>query len=79
MAKMLVGFLALALTGLSAAIATAQVTCSSSQAICENMCWEKMGLAHLDCRRPCKEQFASCLKTGVFKTRSLNHTALQKK
>ena len=79
MGKMLAGFLGLAVIVLSSAIATAQVTCSSSKALCENPCWEKMGLAQLDCRRPCQEQYASCLKTGVFRTRALNHTRLQKK
>jgi hypothetical protein len=77
--RMLAIWLALGVTLSSVVDAKAQGTCSNSKAICENVCWQRMGLAQLDCRKQCNEQFASCLKTGVFKTRDVNFSGLEKK
>jgi hypothetical protein len=71
--------LALILTLSGVANARAADTCSNTKDICENTCWSQMGLANLDCRKQCNEQFVSCLKTGVFKTRGVNKSGLEKK
>jgi hypothetical protein len=77
--SVLVVWLALGMAMSCLVDAKAQNTCSHSKAICENVCWQRMGLAQLDCRKQCNEQFASCLKTGVFKTREVNSSGLEKK
>ncbi len=69
--------LILALSGVGNA--RAADTCSNTKDTCENACWSQMGLANLDCHKRCNEQFASCLKTGVFKTREVNKSGLEKK
>jgi hypothetical protein len=71
--------LALALILSGVVDARAADTCSNTKDICENACWSQMGLANLDCHKRCNEQFASCLKTGVFKTREVNKSGLEKK
>ena len=71
--------LALALILSAVANATAADSCSMTKDICESTCWSQMGLANLDCRKQCNEQFSSCLKTGVFKTREVKKSGLEKK
>jgi hypothetical protein len=71
--------LALILTLSGMTNARAADTCSNTKDTCENPCWSQMGLANLDCHKRCNEQFSSCLKTGVFKTREINRSKLEKK
>ena len=71
--------LALILTLMGFVTARAADTCSNTKDTCENACWSQMGLANLDCRKRCSDQLASCLKTGVFKTREINRSKLEKK
>ena len=71
--------LALILILSGAVSASAADTCSNTKDTCENACWSQMGLANLDCHKRCSDQFASCLKTGVFKTRDVNKSGLEKK
>jgi hypothetical protein len=71
--------LALILTLSGAVSAMAADTCSNTKEICEFSCSNQMGLANLDCHKRCNDQFASCLKTGVFKTRDVNKSGLEKK
>lgn len=71
--------LALALILSGVVDASAAGTCSSTKEICEITCSNQMGLANLDCHKRCNDQFASCLKTGVFKTREVNKSGLEKK
>ena len=71
--------LSLILILLGMANARAADTCSSTKELCEITCSNQMGLANLDCRKRCNDQLASCLKTGVFKTRDVSKSGLEKK
>lgn len=71
--------LALILTLSGVVSARAADTCSNTKELCEITCSNQMGLVNLDCHKQCKEQLASCLKTGVFKTRDVNKSGLEKK
>jgi hypothetical protein len=71
--------LALILILSGVANAGAADTCSNTKDICEVTCSNQMGLANIDCRKRCNDQFAYCLKTGVFKTRDVNKSGLEKK
>jgi hypothetical protein len=71
--------LALILTLSGVVTARAADSCSNTKDICEITCSNQMGLANIDCRKRCNEQFSYCLKTGVFKTRDVNKSGLEKK
>jgi hypothetical protein len=70
--------LAILMTLSGMADAKAKDTCSMINALCEAQCWREIALANLQCRKQCKEQFASCLKTGAFRTREMNRSGLEK-
>jgi hypothetical protein len=63
---------------ISAGVAIAQNSCTGLKSLCENACWQRMGLAQLECTNYCRAQFESCIKTGVFKTRAKEYSGVQK-
>lgn len=77
--KLLVGVVALIVIIFTAVTAFAQDTCSGRKAACDNVCWQRSGSAQIECNDYCKRQMASCLKTGVFKTRGGDYSGLKKK
>jgi hypothetical protein len=77
--KILAAVAALSLLAFTAVTAFAQDSCSSRKAACDNVCWQRSGSAQIECSEYCKRQMASCLKTGVFKTRGGDYSGLQKK
>lgn len=77
--RSLTALVALSLLVFTAVTALAQDSCSGRKAACDNVCWQRSGSAQVECNEYCKRQMASCLKTGVFKTRGGDYSGLQKK
>jgi hypothetical protein len=77
--KSLSALVALSLLVFTAVTALAQDSCSGRKTACDNICWQRSGAAQVECNEYCKKQLASCLRTGVFKTRGGDYSGLQKK